>query len=125
MATYEIIWHQETVNRDAYYQLKRNGIDFASFSTRERAEDCISDLKNTVVLRTKKIESYFRGVLRKGYFPAEGKYKWYVDCESYAGGKPNILQITDYRTTSKKALLGKIREYKRKHSLILERTSFA
>lgn len=125
MNTYEINYHGATLNHGVYFQVKKNGDDIAAFETREKAAKFVDDLKNTIVLRTKKIQSHFRGIIKKGYFPVDGREMWFVDCESYSGGKPSLLPIMDFKATSKNRLLHRISKFKKKFNLILERTKFS
>lgn len=68
--------------------------------------------KKEIVLRTKKINCYFRGYLTK--YDEE----WQVFCTSYAGGTPDILQIIDWRTRTKSEMQSKIKKFKNKYKLV-------
>jgi len=67
-----------------------------------------------IILRTKKIQFYFRGRIIK----SDGE--WIVMCDTYSGGSqgPDILKILDYKEKSKAKLLEKIKAFKSKHKLI-------
>ncbi len=68
--------------------------------------------KNEFILRTRKVESYFRGKIKLW----DGE--WHITCSSYAGGIPSILPILDFRAKTKKMILDKIQKFKTKHKLI-------
>lgn len=119
---YEIKWHPESLNSDAYFQVLGDKKCLRSFPTRPEAEKYIQDCKNTVILRTKRIGEYFQGVIKKGYFPLDGN-KFFVACTSASGGgkKVSLLNVLDFKADTEKQLLTQLHTFKRKHNLILER----
>lgn len=117
---YQIKWHDETINNDAYYQVTCNGECMASFDTREKAEKYVEDKKHTVGLRTRKIESHFRGITKRVYFPMHG-HKFTVLCESYSGGKAPLLDVTHFMADTEPELMDQLVAFKKQHNLILER----
>lgn len=68
---------------------------------------------NEFVLRTRKIESYFRGKLI-----FNTNEKWGIICLSYSGGNVPILNILEYRGKTQKKLIEKIKKFKKKHKLL-------
>lgn len=69
-------------------------------------------MEKNFVLRTKRIDSYFTGRLVK----YDGE--WQVVCINYAGGKPPILDVLDFRTKTKKEMNEKLSRFKAKYKLI-------
>lgn len=116
---YKIEYRESTHNEDPCYVVTGDGQFLTGHSTREKAEKYISDRKQTVILRTKRIDSYFQGVIRKGYFPLDG-YKYHVDDVSGSGGRVPMLDILDFKAGSERKLLLMLHAFKRKHNLILE-----
>lgn len=68
--------------------------------------------KGEFVLRTKKIDSYFRGKILLW------NDEFSVVCVSYCGGTPPILDILDYRAKTKEKIFRKIKKFKAKWKLI-------
>jgi len=68
--------------------------------------------KNEFVLRTRKIDTYFRGRI---VFTHDS---WEVVCASCSGGSVPVLDIIDYRAKTKKLILEKIQKFKTKYNLI-------
>jgi hypothetical protein len=117
--TYEITWQKETLNSDAFYQVKSGDEFLACFPTREKAEKYVQDKKHTVVLRTRKIGSHFRGITKRVYFPMHG-HKFTVLCESYSGGKAPLLDVTHFIADTESELMDQLVAFKKQHNLILE-----
>lgn len=118
---YKIEYHAESLNSDAYFQVLKNKRKLACFPTRPEAEKYEYDHKHTIILRTKKVDSYIQGVIKTGYFPVEGKELFHISDVSGAGGRVPMLDITDFKAESEKELLATLRTFKRKHNLIMER----
>lgn len=118
---YKIEYHTESINHDAYYQISKNGRDLACRDTRDKADAYVYDHKHTIILRTKRVDSYFQGVIKTGHFPMEGKELFHVADVSGSGGRVPMLSVTDFKAESEKQLLNMLHAFKRKHNLILER----
>lgn len=116
---YKIKFEKETLNSDAYFQVSCNGEFLACFPTVDKAEKYVDDLKHTVILRTKKIRSYFRGIIIKTYFALHGT-KYIVTCQSYSGHNDSILSVLDFKADTKEELLTQLRVFKKEQDLILE-----
>jgi hypothetical protein len=120
MNTYEITYHSEKLNYSEYFQVKKNGEDVAAYSSLEFAEKFVEEDKATIIMRTKKIEAYFRGVVKRVFFPLDGD-KFAVMCQSYSGGNDvPILDILDFKADTKEDLMAQLIAFKKKHKLILE-----
>jgi hypothetical protein len=112
---YEVNWIDETSNSDAYFEVKCNGEILRGFPTREKADKYVEELRHTIVLRTKKINSYFRGVIIHCD-------KFIVVCQSYSGGgNPPLLEVLDYNTFTEEEMIQLLSNFAKKHNLILER----
>lgn len=120
--SYEIKWHPGTINYDAYYEVLGDGECLMSFETYDKAAKYVEDRKNTAIIRTKRLGSYFRGVVMKCYFPMHG-HKFFASCVSGSGGSSSVslLSVTDFKADTENGLLRQLHAFKRKHNLILER----
>ena len=113
---YEVNWINETLNSEAYFEVKRNGEILHGFPTREKADEYVNDLRHTIILKTKKIASYFSGIIRNS---GDG---FVVGCQSYSGsGNPPILDILDYKEKSEVDLIRAINVFAKKYRLKFER----
>lgn len=75
-----------------------------------------------VIIKTKKIQSYFRGEIRKDYFPLDGS-KFHIECKSYSGGAHksySILDVMDFKADSKEEIVRQLKSFSRKNKLVLE-----
>lgn len=120
--SYEIKWHPGTINYDTYYEVLADGECLMSFETYDKAAKYVEERKNTVILRTKRLGSYFRGVVMKCYFPMHG-HKFFTSCVSGSGGgrSVSLLSVMDFKADTENGLLRQLHAFKRKHNLILER----
>jgi hypothetical protein len=76
--------------------------------------------KNEFVVRTKRPAQYFRGLIKKGYFPIDDKEMWYVACLSFAGGarKDDPLCIINWKKSTRVALLKRLRSFAKRGKYI-------
>lgn len=115
---YQIIFQDEASACEPHYQVICDNDIIASFPTREKAQQFVEERKHTIVLQTKTIDSYFRGIIRKVYFPFDG-HKYAVCCLSYAG--PGCeLDVLDFKADTEAELLNQLIAFKNQHNLLLE-----
>lgn len=73
-----------------------------------------------VIVRTKKIGTYYRGLLKKGSFPCEENDKFYLGTKSYSGGsKPDVLQIIDWKEDTQSKFIDRLKKFCRQRKLVL------
>lgn len=76
-------------------------------------------MKNNVTIKTVSIDSYFTGTIKKGFFPFKGE-RWYVSCESYAGGNVPILDVIEFCSVTREGLISKLKDFVQDHKLIMK-----
>ena len=119
MKDYKIEFHPETASHLAFFEVSEDGRCIASFEKRSQASAYIEEMMMTVVLRTKRIGSYYRGILKRVYFPLDG-FKWILSCQSYSGGRKSLLDLLNLRADTKEDLMKMLHKFKTQKNLILE-----
>lgn len=75
-----------------------------------------------IIIRTKRINSYFSGEIKSGYFPLDGN-KFYVSCVTYSGGRKkqySILDVIEFKADTETQILKQVKTFVKKHNLVLE-----
>lgn len=117
---YDYEWISTDGDGGGYFKVTGDGEFLTGCANRDELDKYLYDRKHTVILHTKRIDSYFEGVIRKGYFPLDGD-KYHVANVSGSGGRVPMLDILEFKADTEGKLLFMLHQFKRKHNLIFER----